>query len=178
MNFHMRLAALFLTLASLPLAAQPPRAFFPWWEGDLVKDLNLSEDQRRQVRDVIRDYRSKLIDAHASVEKAEGDVEDLFNDDQTDARRAGEAVDKLVAARGDLTRAFAQMSLKLRAVLTPDQWRQLKQRQARRGPDPQPRPMRPGRQGMPGMPGQPPQPAQPPRPSQPPQPPRPPAGEI
>lgn len=167
MNFNFRLASLFLVLAALPLAGQPPRAFFPWWEGNLVRDINLSEDQRRQVRDVVREYRGKLIDAHAAVEKAEGEVEDFFNDEQTDARRAGEAVEKLIAARGELTRAFAQMSLKLRAVLTPEQWRQLKHRQAQRRPAPQPapkpRPMRPGR---------------PPAPPQPPQPPRPPAGEV
>lgn len=169
-----RSIALLLTLAAAGLLAQPPRGFFPWWEGPLVRDINLTEDQQRQVREVVREFRGKLIDTRAAVEKAEAEVEDLLNEDQTDARRAGEAVDKLVAARGDMTRAFAQMSLKLRSVLTPQQWRQLRDRQPRGPQSPQePRPrMRQGRPGMPGMPGM---PGRGPQQPQPPQPPRPPA---
>ena len=178
-----RSLALLLTLAAAALLAQPPRGFFPWWDSPLVRDINLTEDQQRQVRDVVREFRGRLIDTRAAVEKAEAEVEDLFNEDQTDARRAGEAVDKLVAARGEMTRAFAQIRLKLRSVLTPQQWRQLRQRrnQQPRGPqspqDQQRMRMRQGRPGMPGMPGmqgrpsQPPQPPQPPQPAQPPQPP-------
>ncbi|MEK7751983.1 MAG: periplasmic heavy metal sensor [Acidobacteriota bacterium] len=200
-----RTLSLTLTLAGVSLLAQPPRGFFPWWDSPMVRDLNLTEDQRRQVQEVVRDYRGKLIDARAAVEKAEGDVEDLFNDDQLDARRAGDAVDKLVASRGEMTRAFAQMSLKLRTVLTPQQWRELRRRQSQEqskqgprqhmmgpggdrgmqgmpgmqpGQGPRPRMMGPGR-GMPGMQRQqPPQPAQPAQPAKPPQPPKPPADET
>ena len=192
MTTMFRTLSLTLTLAGASLLAQPPRGFFPWWDSPMVRDINLTEDQRRQVQEVVRDYRGKLIDARAAVEKAEGDVEDLFNDDQLDARRAGEAVDKLVASRGEMTRAFAQMSLKLRTVLTPQQWRELRRRQSQEQPvprqhmmgsgggrgmqgmpgmqpgqepqGPRPRMMGPGR-GMPGMQRQqPPKPAQPPKP--------------
>ncbi len=185
MTTMFRTLSLTLTLAGASLLAQPPRGFFPWWDSPMVRDINLTEDQRRQVQQVVRDYRGKLIDARAAVEKAEGDVEDLFNDDQLDARRASEMVDKLVASRGEMTRAFAQMSLKLRTVLTPQQWRELRRRQSQeqqaqpeqRQQGPRPRMMGPGRRGMPGMPGMPAQPRQPPQPSQPPQPPKPPADE-
>jgi Spy/CpxP family protein refolding chaperone len=171
MTNPIRFLALLLTVAAAGLVAQPPRGYFPWWDSPLVRDINLTEDQQRQVREVVREFRGKLIDARAAVEKAEAEVEDLFNEDQTEARRAGEAVDRLVAARGEMTRAFAQMSLRLRSVLTPQQWRQLRQRrdQQPRGPQSPQEPMRPRmRQGRPGMPGRPQQP-------QPPQPPKPPA---
>ena len=162
MTTMFRSLSLMLTLASVSLLAQPPRGFFPWWDSPLVRDINLTEDQRRQVQEVVRDYRGKLIDARAAVEKAEGDVEDLFNEDQLDARRSGEAVDRLVASRGEMTRAFAQMSLKLRTVLTPQQWRELRRRQSQEQPraqqGPRQRMMGPGGRGMPGMPGMQPQP--------------------
>jgi len=201
MTTMFRTLSLILTLAGVSLLAQPPRGFFPWWDSPMVRDINLTEDQRRQVQAVVRDYRGKLIDARAAVEKAEGEVEDLFNDDQLDARRASETVDILAASRGEMTRAFAQMSLKLRTLLTPQQWRELRRRQSqeqpRQGPGqhmmgpggrgmqempgmqpgqgpqgPRQRMMGPGGRGMPGMPGMPPpQPAQPPKPPQTPKPP-------
>ena len=192
MTTMFRTLSLTLTLAGASLMAQPPRGFFPWWDSPMVRDINLTEDQRRQVQQVVRDYRGKLIDTRAAVEKAEGDVEDLFNDDQLDARRAGDAVDKLVASRGEMTRAFAQLSLKLRTLLTPQQWRELRRRQSQERPRQETREhmMGPGMQRMPGMqPGQGPrqrmmgpgrgmQPPQPAQPAKPPQPPKPPADET
>jgi Spy/CpxP family protein refolding chaperone len=186
MTTMFRSLSLLLTLAGVSLLAQPPCGFFPWWDSPMVRDINLTEDQRRQVQEVVREYRGKLIDTRAAVEKAEGDVEDLFNEDQLDARRAGEAVDKLAASRGEMTRAFAQMSLKLRTLLTPQQWRELRRRQPQepraqpqqRQQGPRPRMMGPGGRGMPGMPGMRAQPPQPPQPAQPPQPPKPPAEET
>jgi Spy/CpxP family protein refolding chaperone len=174
-----RTFCLMLTLAAVAVFAQPPRGYFPWWDSPLARDLNLSEEQRKQVREVVRDYRNKLIDARSAVEKAEGDVEDLFNEDQIDTRRTGEAVEKLAAARADLTRVFAQMSLKLRTILTPQQWQELRKRRAekprlKQGLQPkQPqtgeRPLRPNRLGRRQVPrqGQP-QQAQPPQPAKPP----------
>lgn len=141
----LRLSSLWLTLVAAILQAQPPRAYFPWWSSPLSHDINLTQDQRKRVREVVHEYRNKLIDARAAVQKAEADVEDLFNDDQVEGRRAGEAVDKLVAARGELTRTFAQMSLKLRAVLTTQQWRELRRRRQQQPA----KPPAPGRQARP-----------------------------
>ena len=121
-------------LLSLPALAQPPQGFFPWWDSPVAKELNLSEAQRQQIRDTVRDYRDRMIDLRAVVEKSEAEVEELFNEDPVDARRAGEAIDKLVAARGELMRAMSHMNLKLRAVLTGQQWRELQNRGRHPGP--------------------------------------------
>lgn len=124
----MRRLALLVCLLGVPLLAQPPRGFFPWWDTPVAKDLNLSEDQTQQIRAVVREYRPKLIDQRAAVEKFEGEFEDQFNDEAFDQRRAGEVLERLVTARGDLTRSFSQMSLRLRAVLTADQYKELQKR--------------------------------------------------
>lgn len=123
-----------LLLAALPAAAQPPRGYFPWWESPLVRDLNLTEDQRQQIRNTVRDYRSRLIDLRAAVEKAEGEVGDVFNDPSIDQRRGMEAIDRLIAARGELTRAISEMTLKLRLVLTREQWQELQRRRQQAEP--------------------------------------------
>ena len=108
-----------------------PRGQFAWWDSPVVKDLNLSKEQLQKVQTTVHDSRGKLIDLHAAVQKAELDVEDAFNADNFDTKRATEAVERLAAARAETGKALAQLSINLRAVLTADQWRELEKR--RRG---------------------------------------------
>lgn len=115
-------------LAALPLAAQPPRGFFAWWDSPLVRDLNLSQDQQNQIKAAVKEYRTKLIDLRANAEKAEAEMEEAFNDDVFDPRRATDAVDRLVTARGELTRTLSLMGVRLRSTLTSDQWKELQKR--------------------------------------------------
>ena len=69
------------------------------------------------------------------MEKAEGNLDDFFNTEgTTDPRRANEAIDRLAAARAELTKVVSQMSLKLRGVLTAQQWQELQRRGPGRGP--------------------------------------------
>ena len=116
--------ALFAGLAS----AQLPRGFYPWWDRPVVKDLNLKPEQLRQIRMTVREYRGRLIEARASLEKAEAELQEVFDAEAVDPRRADAAVESLSHARENLTRAFAQMSLKLRLVLTQEQWKELQAR--------------------------------------------------
>jgi Spy/CpxP family protein refolding chaperone len=137
---HLLALVVFLT----PAWAQPPRAYFPWWESPLAKELNLSDEQRQKIREIVRESRNQLIDKRAAAEKAEAELEDLFSEPVIDQARAQQAIDRLVAARSELTRAFTELSLKVRMVLTPEQWKDLQQRRSRWrpfGPGPQaPRP--------------------------------------
>jgi Spy/CpxP family protein refolding chaperone len=119
------------------LMAQPPRGSFNWWESPLSQDINLSEDQRVKIRDTIREFRPKLIDMRASLEKAENDTEEALNDDSFDQKRASEAIERLVGARGQMTRLMSQMSIRLRATLTTEQWKELQRKRrtmGRQGP--------------------------------------------
>jgi len=125
---------LFALTASIVAAQDHPMPrsnSFPWWDSPIVQDLKLSEDQQTQIRNTVRDYRSKLIELRGALEKAEGELNDVYDDEKIDQRKAMEAIDRVVAARGDLTRTFSQMSLKLRSVLTVTQWRELQKRRPR-----------------------------------------------
>lgn len=126
-----RIGLVLLLLAGWTLWAQPPRGFYNWWDSPIAKDLNLSDDQIKQIRAVVREYRTRLIDARAAVEKAEAELEDAFNDESFSQARAGDTIERLVAARSELTRSFSQMSLRLRAVLTNEQWAELQKRRPR-----------------------------------------------
>jgi len=125
----MRTLWLAVVLAALPVSAQHvPGNSWAWWASPVVRDLNLSQEQIQKVHATVREYRPRLIDLRAAVQKADLDVEDAFNDENFDARRATEAVDRLVAARTELGKTLAQLSLRLRATLTADQWRELQKR--------------------------------------------------
>ena len=112
---------------SLPGWAQN-RANFAWWNSPVVSDLNLSDAQRHQIREIVSSYRSKLIDARASMQKAHGDLQDVLNADHIDMDHADAVIKKLAAAQAESTQVFTEMSVRLRAVLTLDQWRELVKR--------------------------------------------------
>lgn len=117
-----------VALAALPALAQAPPGFFNWWDSPVAKDLNLSEDQTRQIRAIVREYREKLIDQRGALQKAEAQFGDLFAEGGQNQQRANEVIERLVAARGELTRTMSQMTLRLRGVLAPEQFQKLQER--------------------------------------------------
>lgn len=137
-------AGLWLLLAAAPgmLLAQaqvatqesrPPRSFVswwegPWWNGRAAQALNLSDAQKTDINGIVKEYRTKMMDLRTAMEKADRDVEAAFSENPVDQRKANESIEKLAAARGDLTRTLSQMSLKMRLVLTADQWQDLQRR--------------------------------------------------
>ncbi|MBN8732090.1 MAG: periplasmic heavy metal sensor [Acidobacteria bacterium] len=141
-----------LTLVAGGAEAQMSRSFFPWWEMPFTRDLNLNDTQRQQIREILRENRSKMIDLRASLEKAEGEVEDLFEDSNVDQKRAAEVVERMVSARDNMTRHFTVMSLQMRRLLTNEQWKDLQSRRNRF--ENMRRPGEAGRQGAPS-PGRP-----------------------
>jgi Spy/CpxP family protein refolding chaperone len=113
-------------LACESLPAQMPKSFYAWWgRPEIRRDLRLSSDQERQIKDTVKEYRPHLIDIRAEVNKAEIDLEAQFDHDPVNMAKANQAIEQLIAARSDLTRTLSQLSLKLRALLTEQQWQQL-----------------------------------------------------
>lgn len=124
-----------LLAASSMSHAQMGRDFFPWWDMPLARDLSLSDDQTKQIQTVTREYRDRLVDLRALVEKADNELSDIMDEERPDQTRAYAAIDRLISARSELTRLYSQMAFRLRTVLTPVQWRELqKRRPGPRGP--------------------------------------------
>jgi Spy/CpxP family protein refolding chaperone len=103
-----------------------------WWNSPLVQNLDLSEAQRKEIRTTVREYRGHLMDLREAVQRADSDLEIALNDSSIDRRKANEAIEHLASARGELTRTLSQMTLRLRTVLTTEQWQELQRRQAER----------------------------------------------
>jgi Spy/CpxP family protein refolding chaperone len=118
---------------STPLLAQVP-GMWNWWDGPIAQDLDLSEEQKKQIRAIVRESRDRLIQSRGAVEAAEAELKDEMNEDKVDGRKAEAAIERVVKSRSELTRAVSQMSLKLRLILTPAQWQELQKRERRPGP--------------------------------------------
>ncbi len=106
----------------------------PWWSSPFVQDLNLTEAQKTDIRNAVKDSRDRIIEIRATIQKADADVQAAFGENPVDQRKANDAIERLVAARSDMTRTLSQMSLKIRTILTAEQWQELQRRQpGRRG---------------------------------------------
>ena len=121
-----RISILLLTVA---VASGQAPGLYPWWNGPIARDLGLTEDQLRQIRDTVRSSRERMMQLRASVEAAEAELGNEMRSEQVDRLKAGDAIERVVGARAELTRAVAQMGLKLRLILTPAQWQELEKRQ-------------------------------------------------
>ena len=103
-----------------------------WWNSPIVQNLDLSETQRKDIRGTVREYRGHLMELREAVQRADSDLETALGENPLDQHKANEAIEHLATARGELTRTLSQMTLRLRSILTSDQWQELQRRQAER----------------------------------------------
>jgi Spy/CpxP family protein refolding chaperone len=122
-----------LLLAS-GLWAQMPRGIYAWWSRpQIARDLNLSPPQREQIRATVQQFRPHLLNVRAAVNQAEQALAYQFNRNPVDPAKTNEAIERLVDARSDLTRTLTRLSLKLRLVLSEQQWEELQRRRPVQG---------------------------------------------
>jgi Spy/CpxP family protein refolding chaperone len=130
-------AFLVLPVVLLGQARQGPAWWeSPWWNSPLVQNLDLNEGQQKEIRSTVREFRGHLMDLREAVQRADGDLRVALDQSPLDQRKANEAIEHLATARGELTRTISQMTLRLRTILTNEQWQELERRQAERRPGP------------------------------------------
>ena len=118
---------------AVPRAPMPPTGgvtappeLGKWWKNsDVVAKLQLSDAQIKQIEDTFLDYRLKLIDLHAEVERQEARLQPLIEADQPDEAKVSAQIDLVIAARGKLEKTNTMMMLAIRKVLTVEQWKKL-----------------------------------------------------
>ncbi len=125
-----RLRTLVLLLATAAILFAQNRVNFPWWNSPVIDDpqLALTVAQKQRIRQIVRSYRPRLLDARNNAVKAEQDLEDLLNEQDTAGQAPQSVIQKAADARANASRVFLEMSFQLRGVLTLDQWRQLVRR--------------------------------------------------
>jgi Spy/CpxP family protein refolding chaperone len=133
------LFAAWLTAGSL--SAQMPKGIYAWWsKPEIARDLKLSPGQREQIRATVQQFRPHLLNVRAAVNQAEQALAEQFDRTPVDPGKTNEAIERLVDARSDLTRTLSQLSLKLRLILSEEQWQELQRRRPRQQNEPPPEP--------------------------------------
>jgi Spy/CpxP family protein refolding chaperone len=98
-----------------------------WWtRPEMAQKLSLTADQTKKMDDTFQQYRLKLIDLNASVQREETIMEPLVAAEQPDEAKIIAQIDKVAQARAELEKANARMLLGIRRLLTPEQWNKLK----------------------------------------------------
>jgi Spy/CpxP family protein refolding chaperone len=100
-----------------------------WWKNDkVVQDLGLSPDQQKALDGLMLSHEDKMIDLKAAMEKEELRMRDLLDRPALDERATLEQVDRTLATRTQLQRNRAVMFVKVRGILTPEQWAKARER--------------------------------------------------
>jgi Spy/CpxP family protein refolding chaperone len=105
-----------------------------WWDQPIVQDMGLSDEQNKRIRATVAESRDRLIQLRNAADRAESALQEIMDEEKIDARRGEEAIEQVVATRANMMRAVAQMSLKLRAILTSAQWQVLQKRESQPPP--------------------------------------------
>jgi len=125
------------SLLSIAVLLVASRAFaapdFPdgkWWKRPRVAaEIGLSPEQTREIESVFIRSRGKLIDLKADLEKRQGELQDLIEDQSADRDDVAERIDRVENARAELQKARALMLLDMKRLLRQEQWERLKRLQ-------------------------------------------------
>jgi Spy/CpxP family protein refolding chaperone len=98
-----------------------------WNNSEIATKINLTDQQKQQLETTFTNFRLKLIDQRAAVEREEVKLEPLVQADKLDEGAITRQIDALISARGQLERTTAMMGVDIRKVLSTEQWKQLKQ---------------------------------------------------
>lgn len=126
MNRRLTLTLLFFATV---LAAQSPlgKGMGYWWkQPNTIQQLNLTPEQQKKIGEVFQQFRVRLIDHTAALEREEVILEQLMEADPLDASKVRPEIDRVADARAQLEKANANMLLEMRTVLTKGQWETLK----------------------------------------------------
>lgn len=105
-----------------------PRIALPerWWKNPATAQyVGLTADQQKKMDDVFQQYKLKLIDLNAGLEKEEVSLQPLVSTEPLDEARITAQIDRVAQARAELEKANGRMLLGIRKLLNPDQWTKL-----------------------------------------------------
>jgi Spy/CpxP family protein refolding chaperone len=114
--------------------------FGRWWNDPMVaQKLNISAAQKQKMDGIYEQYKLRLIDLNANLEKQQLLLGPMIASDNPDQAKTLAQIDAVVQARAALEKENADMLFAIRETLTVDQWQKLKtfwrgRRDRRRGP--------------------------------------------
>jgi Spy/CpxP family protein refolding chaperone len=134
-----------MTIAALLVAAGAFAQLPPgkWWRRpEIVRSLNLSDEQQDRLESIFRTSATDLIDLKAEVDKAAIALRGELDRPQLDRAAIHRVATRLSDARGRLFDRELTMLVEMRGVLTDPQWNRMRNEIDRQ------RPMQMQRQGQ------------------------------
>jgi Spy/CpxP family protein refolding chaperone len=105
-----------LIASALPAAGQGK-----WWQSEEYKrELKLTPEQSRKLEDVFQAAVPTLKSLKKALDQAESEFERLL--ERGDDGSVMDQVERVEAARAELNKSHTMMMLKMKRVLTPEQW--------------------------------------------------------
>lgn len=126
----MKIKALMLTAALVLAAAFAHAQQLPpgkWWQRpELIRELQLTNEQQDQLDEVFRNAANGLIDAKGEVEKLQIALRGEIDRPQIQRANVLRIASQLSAARGRLFERELSMLLDMHGVLTDQQWTRMR----------------------------------------------------
>jgi TonB family protein len=112
---------------SVPPPPPPPAPYVgKWWKNSaMVHDLGLSEDQVRKLEEVFLRYQGHLAELRDKLKAEEKQLKGMLGSHKLDDSALAAQTEKAIAARGNLERENATMTLAFRRLLSAEQWKKL-----------------------------------------------------
>ena len=122
---------MFLMMLTAPLLIAQPILEMPpgkWWGNpDVQEKLQLSPQQIKQMDEIMFRHMDSMIDLKADLEKNHLRLKDKLDKDVIIEDEVMKQVNRVLDARNNLERERAGMLVKMRLVLTSEQWHLVKQ---------------------------------------------------
>ncbi len=98
----------------------------------IVDRLGITPHQQSRMQALFEQNRRHLMELSDELGRQEAIVRPLLDTDHPDESRVLAQIDRIALARAELEKANARFILGIRNILTLDQWRKLKSKQAER----------------------------------------------
>ena len=93
-----------------------------WWENEeVVKDLNLSEEQLKGINEIYASSIDQFKALHGEVKDMYKELREMMGDPKATVESLTSKHDALIAKKGELKKLEFQKKLNIRGVLTDDQ---------------------------------------------------------
>jgi TonB family protein len=99
-----------------------------WWKNsEIVKKLDLTQNQVVQIEQSFLDHQHKLADANAQLKQQEAYLSTLLQSDQVNDFKVRSQIERVASARAALEKTNAFMMLSIRKNLSKEQWSRLQE---------------------------------------------------
>jgi Spy/CpxP family protein refolding chaperone len=102
----------------------PPDAMMERGFNNAIDGLKLTDDQHQKLREIKDANKREVLNLRHEIQLAIMDIQDEYKKAASDEAKISSAIEKLAAAQKKLMKIRASEMLKMKAVLTPGQFKQ------------------------------------------------------